>query len=126
MSDRPEVRELMRYLAGPNWGTAGASLHLNGAIPARVSFNATDCFDRGDSLQGNAVRVRLCQEARDALATGQWRFDASDLLPGAVGVVAADGARGAFAAGMARYMAQGPASLDSVLAQIDAAWPQQK
>jgi hypothetical protein len=123
MSDRPEVRELMRYIVSANWGVAGASLDINAAMPPRVSLDVTDCIGRASSVESNSVRIRLCQEARTALDTGQWRFDASDLMPGALGVIDAAGNSGAFVKGMVRYMEQGPDSLDRVLAQIDAAWP---
>jgi alpha-glucoside transport system substrate-binding protein len=122
MTDRPEVREFMRYLAGSSWGAVGATLHLGAAIPARVNLSVTDCVDRSGTVEANAVRIRLCQEARTALATAQWRFDASDLMPGAVGVIDADGNSGAFVKGMVRYINEGPDSLDKVLAEIDASW----
>ncbi|MCB0235324.1 MAG: carbohydrate ABC transporter substrate-binding protein, partial [Anaerolineae bacterium] len=45
------------------------------------------------------------------------RFDGSDLMPGAVG-------SGSFWKGMTDYFS-GAADLDTVLAEIDASWPQQ-
>ena len=69
------------------------------------------------------MRIPLCQETQAALATGQWRFDASDLMPGMAGVMDADGNSGAFAKSRVMYLNEGATSLGRVLAQIDAAWP---
>jgi alpha-glucoside transport system substrate-binding protein len=46
-----------------------------------------------------------------------FRFDGSDLMPGEVG-------SGSFWGGMVDYVS-GSADLDTVLAEIDASWPQQ-
>jgi alpha-glucoside transport system substrate-binding protein len=52
----------------------------------------------------------------DALKNNTGRFDASDLMPAAVG-------SGSFWTGMVNYMKQGPSSLDSVLNSIEKSWP---
>ena len=44
------------------------------------------------------------------------RFDASDLMPSAVGA-------GSFWTGMVEYMAQGPDAVQGVLDEIEASWP---
>jgi alpha-glucoside transport system substrate-binding protein len=53
---------------------------------------------------------------RAALAADAFRFDASDLMPPPIGDEL-------FWDAMMRYAAEGPASLDAILAQLDAAWP---
>ena len=53
----------------------------------------------------------------DALEAGTGRFDASDLMPAAVG-------GGSFWTGMLEYVQSGPDSLDGVLDDIEASWPQ--
>jgi alpha-glucoside transport system substrate-binding protein len=50
------------------------------------------------------------------LATDTYRFDASDLMPPPIG-------DRVFWNAMVRYFARGPESLDRVLAELDAAWP---
>ncbi len=52
----------------------------------------------------------------EALSSGTGRFDASDMMPAAVG-------SGSFWTGMVRYMQDGPDSLQSVLDEIEASWP---
>ena len=62
------------------------------------------------------LRVQLCTAARDSIAAGVWRYDASDLMPAEIG-------SGAFWTGMVDYIDSGPSSVDRVLAEIEAAWP---
>jgi alpha-glucoside transport system substrate-binding protein len=52
----------------------------------------------------------------EALQSGTGRFDASDLMPAAVG-------SGSFWTGMVTYLQQGPDSLSGVLDEIEASWP---
>jgi alpha-glucoside transport system substrate-binding protein len=52
-----------------------------------------------------------------ALEDDTFRFDASDLMPPEIG---AD----LFWKAMMRYAREGPASLDAILAELDAAWPE--
>ena len=68
MSDRPEVRALMGFFAGKQWGATGASQARNPLIPPRVDLQVGTCVNSGETLAANALRVRLCQDARDALA----------------------------------------------------------
>ena len=51
-----------------------------------------------------------------ALAGDAFRFDASDLMPPPVG-------NDLFWDAMMRYAREGPDSLDAILAELDAAWP---
>jgi alpha-glucoside transport system substrate-binding protein len=51
-----------------------------------------------------------------ALKDGTGRFDASDLMPAAVG-------SGSEWTGMIKYLKQGPSSLDGILADIEKSWP---
>ena len=123
MSDRPEVRELMRYFASATWGRLAASQSTLPFIPARTQLYVVDCVDHSASLAANGVRVRLCQDARAALRSGEWRFDASDQMPAVIGGLRADHTGGAFLQGMVDYVDHGPDSLDRVLTEIDGAWP---
>ena len=52
----------------------------------------------------------------EALANGTGGFDASDLMPAAVGA-------GSFWTGMVDYMRQGPDSLDGIMQEIQDSWP---
>lgn len=105
-SDRPEVRELIRFLVGPEFGADLAASDVG-------FFSANRRFD------GERYPPHLRERAGDlsaALAADTFRFDASDLMPPAIGA-------GAFWDAIVRYVAEGPGSLDRILAEIDAAWP---
>jgi DNA-binding SARP family transcriptional activator/ABC-type glycerol-3-phosphate transport system substrate-binding protein len=121
LQDRPEVREFLRWVTSSAWGTLWAANPTNVSLPYNASFDLDRC--RATELREavNAVRVRLCQEARDAVVAGLWRFDASDLMPPGVGAIAESGTPGAFLQGMTDYVDQGPDALDQILAEIDAA-----
>jgi hypothetical protein len=59
---------------------------------------------------------RQAELLRAALAADAYRFDASDLMPPPVG-------DRVFFDAMMTYLAEGPGSLDRILAELDAAWP---
>jgi DNA-binding SARP family transcriptional activator/ABC-type glycerol-3-phosphate transport system substrate-binding protein/serine/threonine protein kinase len=115
LNDRPEVRELVRFLTRSRWGLEGARQTEDRFIPARRNLLVVGCVDPHANLSTNGWRVRVCQDVRAALDSGDWRFDASDAMPPA--------AAGAFFAGMTEYVESGPGSLDHILANLDRAWP---
>jgi DNA-binding SARP family transcriptional activator/ABC-type glycerol-3-phosphate transport system substrate-binding protein len=119
--DRPEVREFLRWVLSPEWGTLWAADPSSSFLPANTGFDVSRCRATELPEAANARRVRLCQEARDAVAAGQWRFDASDLMPPDVGAVTEAGTPGAFLQGMIDYVDHGPGNLDQILAEIDGA-----
>jgi alpha-glucoside transport system substrate-binding protein len=103
-TDRPEVRELMRYIASLEYGR---TLGARGHIPAHREFDIATISD---------PRERTIAEAtRRALTADQFRFDASDLMPLDVGV-------GPFYAGMARWFQDGPDSIEVILSELEQTW----
>jgi alpha-glucoside transport system substrate-binding protein len=70
----------------------------------------------GPECYTNEILAVSAQAIVDALKTGGFRFDASDLMPTAVG-------SGSFWTGMNEYMRQGPEALAGILEDIDASWP---
>ena len=101
-NDRPEVRAVMEYF------TTGASVEgwvrAGGAISPHLDSSLdwyTNDVDRG--------------VARIILEATSLRFDASDLMPGAVGA-------GTFWKGMTDFVS-GSIDLDTAVQQIDASWP---
>jgi alpha-glucoside transport system substrate-binding protein len=101
--DRPEVRALMEYFTLPE--SASGWLQNGGALAAHQT--ATPEMYGVDLERGIAELVA---------ASTSFRFDASDLMPKEVG-------SGTFWSGMVDYIS-GTADLDTVLAEIDASWPQ--
>lgn len=101
-SDRPEVRALMTYLASaqPHQIWVG----LENYISPHRQVTADDYTDELTRLQA------------EILANAEIvRFDGSDLMPGEVGT-------GTFWTGMVDYV--GGTDADTVLANIEASWPQ--
>jgi len=105
-SDRPEVRELVRYILSPAYGETIVSSDA-GFISANQRFDLKhyEPFERREATFIYA-----------ALADDAFRFDASDLMPPPIG-------NDLFWAAMMRYAREGPESLESILAELDAAWP---
>ncbi len=106
-TDRPEVREVLRFLLSPEFGTALAARGQEGFISANRRFDV-DTYPPFWRQQAETVYA--------ALAVDRFRFDASDLMPPEIGA-------GAFWKAMMTYLREGPASLDRILAELDAAWP---
>ncbi len=102
-NDRPEVRAMMEFFTVPE--SAKGWLETGGALATHKT--ATPDMYGVDLERGIAELV--------SQATS-FRFDASDLMPGEVGA-------GSFWKGMTDWVS-GAADLDTVLAEIDASWPQ--
>ena len=102
-NDRPEVKAVMQYLAtaesARGWIERGGFISPHNGVPLDWYPNALD-----------RQQAEIMQQAT------VFRFDASDQMPGAVGA-------GSFWTGMSDYV--NGVDLDTVLADIDAAWPQQ-
>jgi len=106
LTDRPEVRDLMRFLLSPDFGRKLAASG-EGMLPANRRFDRSN-YDPFWRRQAKLLDA--------ALAADTFRFDGSDLMPPPIG-------NGLFWDAMIRYMKEGPDSLDSILAELDAAWP---
>jgi len=122
VSDRPEVREFIRRLLDPEWGVALAQPENTVFQPANLAFNTDRCRVPTLDPKANALRLELCRAMHDALAAGQVRWDGSDLMPAAIGIVDDQGRPGAFFQGMLDYVDQGPDSIDRILASIEDSW----
>jgi ABC-type glycerol-3-phosphate transport system substrate-binding protein len=119
LADRPEVRAMLEHLASPQWGEMWARSPASGFISPNAHFDVSHYgADAGESER--TVQTALGVTARDAIAAGVWRFDASDLMPPDIGSHAAEGP-GAFWQGMVDYV-DGVRTMDQVLTDIEAAW----
>ncbi len=102
-TDNPSVADFFQYFAqaesGEPWAAEGAWLS------PFSNFNTAAYADPSLAAQGEIVT-----NADFA------RFDASDMMPGAVGA-------GAFWTEMVNYVQRGGDDIDTMLANIDAAWP---
>jgi DNA-binding SARP family transcriptional activator/ABC-type glycerol-3-phosphate transport system substrate-binding protein len=104
-SDRPEVRAVVKYMLGPNYGTA--LVESTSFISANRRFDVAN-YEPFERRQAGLINAALADDA--------FRFDASDLMPPPVG-------NGLFWDAMMTYATEGPQSLDRILAELDAAWP---
>jgi serine/threonine protein kinase/ABC-type glycerol-3-phosphate transport system substrate-binding protein len=105
-TDRPEVREVIRFLLSPEFG-AGMAANGHGYLSPDRGFDT--------SLYAPFWRQQA-ELIDDALAIDTFRFDASDLMPVEVG-------ERAFWEGMLTYLDEGPGSADRILEDIEASWP---
>ncbi|HEX6499659.1 MAG TPA: ABC transporter substrate-binding protein [Micromonosporaceae bacterium] len=103
-SNRPEVQAVQTYLSTPEWATSRIKV-----APGWVSANQG--VDK--SVYTDPIDKLSAQYLTDPDAT--FRFDASDLMPAAVGA-------GQEWKSMTAWFAQGQ-SIDQVAKDIDAAWP---
>ncbi len=100
MNDRPEVREVMKWL------TYGESGRVEAEAGVQIAPQNDASLDWYPPAQRGFAEILMNADT--------FRFDGSDLMPGAVGA-------GAFWTGMVDYVnGQG---LDEILKSIDAAWP---
>jgi alpha-glucoside transport system substrate-binding protein len=122
--DTPEVRAFMEFIASPEWGERWARDSLWGFTSANQRF---DRFAYGDPNLDPTVEVRsrVASVVQTALASGLFRFDASDQMPIEIGLVTEDddgeAVPGAFYQGMLDWV-DGVRSIDQVFADIDAEW----
>ncbi len=107
VTDRPEVREVMKYIASPDYGRASVEAGV-GHIPANTRFDL-------DAIP-NATERRIAELTHAALVTDGFRFDASDMMPEGVG-------GRTFWDGMVDWFHEGPEALDDIMAGIEADWP---
>jgi alpha-glucoside transport system substrate-binding protein len=100
--DSDATVKVQEYLSSPEW--ANSRVSLGGVISANKG------------LDPESASSPILQEAISILQddTTTFRFDASDLMPGAVGT-------GTFFKGMVDYVNGTP--LDTVLQQIESGWP---
>ncbi|HEX9987109.1 MAG TPA: ABC transporter substrate-binding protein [Chloroflexia bacterium] len=102
-NDRPEVQEVMKFLA------TGESMK----VEAQAGVGVAPQKDADPSWYPNEATRGFGTILQEATT---FRFDGSDLMPGAVGA-------GSFWKGIVDYV--GGADLDTVLNTIDASWPSQ-
>jgi alpha-glucoside transport system substrate-binding protein len=100
-SDRPEVRELMRFLSGPDYGVALAHSVGSGFVVANQAFD--DEYAAGDA------RTTLAPIAHNALEKGLFRLDASVTM----------GIESQFRTAMIAYLHEGHDALPEILEGLE-------
>jgi alpha-glucoside transport system substrate-binding protein len=104
----PEVKDALERFSGQDVQCA-----MGGYVgSSRISPNlnvSNDCY-------ANQILKDAADVLKEGLSSGTARFDASDLMPAAVG-------SGSFWTGMIKYMQQGPDSIEGILDDIEKSWP---
>jgi alpha-glucoside transport system substrate-binding protein len=108
-NNRPEIKDFLDNYITPEVqcliGSGDAT-----QISGNVNVDVEACYE-------NEIIQQAAGIIQEALNEGVARFDASDLMPPAVG-------SGEFWNGMNNYTDNGPDNLQEVLSAIDAAWPE--
>lgn len=105
-SDRPEVQAFQAYLSSAEWANNKAKATTSGGwVSANKELNADNLVSQVDKLSAQIL----------ADPKAVFRFDGSDLMPGAVG-------SGTFWKGMTDWVATNKSDKD-VLDYIEASWP---
>jgi alpha-glucoside transport system substrate-binding protein len=106
--NRAEVKDFLDQFMGETVQCAMGGNTASSRISPNVNVGP-DCY-------ANSILADASVVLTEALSSGTGRFDASDMMPAAVG-------SGSFWTGMVTYMQEGPDSLQSVLDEIEASWP---
>ncbi len=114
LTDRPEVRDVVRWLASPEFGANWASVPGSEFLPANNRFD----LDKFGSV--GSIRRDMAAIVTDAWRHDAWRFDGSDMMPGPIGSWGDDGI-GSFWQGMLDY-ADGKRTIEQVMHEIEADW----
>jgi alpha-glucoside transport system substrate-binding protein len=107
--NRPEVVDFLNRFVAENVQCEMGTVVESSRISPNVNVGP-DCY-------ANEILADASVILTDALTAGTGRFDASDLMPAAVG-------GGSFWTGMLEYVQGGPDSLDGILQDIEDSWPQ--
>lgn len=106
LSDRPEVRAVMRGFASPTYGALWAESGNPFIAPHRE-------FDM--SVYTDPVGRSIAATVRNAIDTGLYRYDAADLMPEQIGL-------GQLVTALINYLTDPNASAEEALATVEAAW----
>jgi alpha-glucoside transport system substrate-binding protein len=104
----PEVKDFLDKFMGTDVQCAMGGIQTSSRISPNVNVD-TSCY-------WNDVLKQSADVLKEGLSAGTARFDASDLMPAAVG-------SGSFWTGMVKYMQGGADSLQGVLDDIEKSWP---
>jgi alpha-glucoside transport system substrate-binding protein len=106
--NRAEVKDFLDRFMGEEVQCAFGGVQLSSRISPNINVGP-DCYV-------NEILADASTVLTDALEAGTAGFDASDLMPAAVGA-------GSFWTGMVDYMQNGPDSIEGILEEIEASWP---
>ena len=106
--NRPEVVDFVKRFVAQDVQCAMGGVQASSRISPNINVGK-DCYV-------NTILADASVVLTDALKTGSGRYDASDLMPAAVG-------QGSFWSEMVNYVKNGPNYLQTALQNIDKSWP---
>jgi alpha-glucoside transport system substrate-binding protein len=104
----PEVKDFVEKFIDTDFQCAMGGITAASRLSPNVNVESS-CY-------ANDILADSAEVLKEGLSSGTARFDASDLMPPAVG-------SGSFWTGMVQYMKDGPDSLDGILTEIEDGWP---
>jgi alpha-glucoside transport system substrate-binding protein len=107
-NDREATKVVAEYMLRADFHNPAAQMPNNARLSAHTGFD--------NSLYSQDINRVIGGIISDALAADAFRFDASDLMPPAVG-------QGSFWKEMMNLAANGPGYIDTALEEIDKSWP---
>jgi DNA-binding SARP family transcriptional activator/ABC-type glycerol-3-phosphate transport system substrate-binding protein len=117
-TDRPEVREFVRFLLGEGFGERWAR-DDPGFVSARQDFPVeayvTCRGGEASTCLPDPLRQTLAPPLTEALKGDRFRFDGSDLLPHEMGL-------GPMWDAMVEFVGAGPDNLEPLLSELEATW----
>jgi alpha-glucoside transport system substrate-binding protein len=119
VTDRPETRALIEFMASDAWGHEWARSSIGGFLSPRRDFESS-WYGPEDSPAAQHRRAAATL-LLDSLASGTWRFDASDLMPIEIGSFTDDGEGGAFFRAALQF-GSGELTPGEAASQIERAW----
>ncbi len=121
LTDRPEVRALIAFIASPSWGEVWAGVDSIGETFFSLNRRFDTAAYTGQRAQPNVdVRLRIHEENIQALNDGRWRIGASDLMPLEFSTWTNEYVPGPFWQGMIDWADQ-TKPIEEILADIQAA-----
>ncbi len=119
LSDRPEVRSILRYVASPVWGEVWAQTDaLDAFFSVNQRFDTSAYAGQREQSDFN-VRERIHEISRAAIEAGTWRFDLSDQMPASFGVWTEDFVPGPFWQGMLDWVDE-KQPIEEILTNLEA------
>ena len=108
LTDRPEVRAVIRAIAGPEWGSLRAQTDVPpDFVPPHREFDI--------GLFEDPIMSSIAAQLAGSVDEGMFRFDGSDMMPYEIGF-------GPFLTELTEYVSEPTQSAQETLAEVEEAW----
>ncbi len=107
LTDRPEVRAVMRAIASPEWGSVRAQTQTSDFVPPHRGFDT--------ALFQDPIISSVAAHLAESVDAGMFRFDASDMMPYEIGF-------GPLLTELTDYVSDPSRSAQETLAEVEEVW----